>query len=409
MKKTFTSLSVALAFVMAFSCCAAIFASAEGKPAFGDGALFVFDVKAVNGVIEGEDCVICTTQEAYDACNPDYAVTLLLQEQEDGTFSVTSLPYFANGELPELTVGDGIVALVVHSAAWDLGMAEEYPNVTAKLAAQAVRMGMYFLFDGIDLAQGTGSGKAALYRGDAPAVPKGGVNVARGAKYVTSELFRQDDSYWWSPNEPIAYPDTDGVELTDGKFPSEVTGYNDPAFFGFRADSPDIAARGYAYIRVDLGNVYDLSALVLYVGTSRLSNGIYAPEAISFYAVEDMDGSNPVEIGTVCPYDDVTVPYIPCVLEAETKAQYIEIRMDPRNWLYVTEFEAYASGLMLGDVSGNGVIDSADYLLAKRAVLETYTLTEKNKFVADVNRDGEVNAHDYMLIKRHVLETFVIG
>lgn len=417
MKKTFTNLSVVfLAFVMAFSCCAAIFASAEGEPAFGEGAVFVFDVKAVNGVIEGEDCVICTTQEAYDACGPDWSVTILLQEQEDGKFLVVRPPYTAYGDVPELTVGDGTIALVVHSAAWDLSMAEEYPNVEAKLAAEAVRVGMCFMLDGIDLAEGTGSGRAALYQGQLgnSRVPTEGVNVARGAKYVTSDLFRQDDSFFWSPNEPVAYPDTDGVELTDGVFPSGEPTHYDPAYFGFRADSPDYVARGYAYIRVDLGKVYDLSALVLYVGTVRLNNGIFAPESVTFYAVGDMDGSDPVEIGTVYPYDDVTALYIPCVLEADVSAQFIEIRITERNWLFVTEFEAYASDagnpvLALGDLNGNGKIDSTDYLMLKRYCLDTFALTEEQIAAADVNRDGRVNALDYMMVKRAAMGTFVIG
>lgn len=417
MKRTISCLTaVFLALVMAFSCGAAVFASAEGEPAFGEGAIFVFDVKAVNGVIDGEDCVICTTQEAYDACNPDWAVTILLQEQEDGGFLVVSPPYTAYGEVPELTVGDGIIALVVHSAAWDLSMAEEYPNVEAKLAAEAVRVGMCFLLDGFDLAEGSGSGKAALYQGTLvnPEVPTEGVNVARGAKYVTSDLFRQDDSYFWSPDEPIAYPDTDGVELTDGIFPSGEPTHYDPAYFGFRADSPDYVERGYAYIRVDLGKVYDLSALVLYVGTSRLNNGIFAPETVTFYTVEDMDGSDPVEIGTVCPYDDITALYIPCVLEAEVSARFIEIRITDRNWLFVTEFEAYASdagapALSLGDLDGSGRIDATDYLLLKRYCIGTFVLTEEQMAAADINRDGKIDAVDYMLVKRAVLGTFVIG
>lgn len=235
------------------------------------------------------------------------------------------------------------------------------------------------------------------------------LNVARGAQYITSDLFRQNDWYQWSADAPIAYPDIDGVELTDGVFPSGEDDYSDPAYFGFRADSPDYVGRGYAYIRVDLGQEYDLSALVLYVGTSNLSNGIYAPADVSFYAVDDMKGSNPVLLGTVCPEDDDTVPYVPCKLETEATARFIEMQIHAVNWLFVTEFEAYAPGLTLGDLDGNGVINGLDYMMLKRCVLKTVELTPAQKIVGDINKDGDLTAIDYMYLKRHVLGTISIG
>lgn len=63
----------------------------------------------------------------------------------------------------------------------------------------------------------------------------------------------------------------------------------------------------------------------------------------------------------------------------------------------------------LGDLNGNGEIDAADYMLLKRFVLGTFTLTAEQEAAADVNHDGSINAVDYMLVKRHVLGTYVIG
>lgn len=61
-----------------------------------------------------------------------------------------------------------------------------------------------------------------------------------------------------------------------------------------------------------------------------------------------------------------------------------------------------------GDVSANGTVDSADYIMGKRYVLGSYSLTEQQFVQGDVNRDGMFNATDYLMIKRHVLGTYVI-
>lgn len=63
----------------------------------------------------------------------------------------------------------------------------------------------------------------------------------------------------------------------------------------------------------------------------------------------------------------------------------------------------------LGDINGDGNIDSTDYLLLKRFCLGSRDLTDEQKAVADVNKDGKINSLDYLMLKRHVLETYVIG
>lgn len=63
----------------------------------------------------------------------------------------------------------------------------------------------------------------------------------------------------------------------------------------------------------------------------------------------------------------------------------------------------------LGDLSGDGEIDTADCLLLKRYCLGTLKLTDEQQAVADVNKDGFIGAFDYLLIKRHILGTFKIA
>ena len=63
----------------------------------------------------------------------------------------------------------------------------------------------------------------------------------------------------------------------------------------------------------------------------------------------------------------------------------------------------------LGDLSGDGKINSVDYLLLKRCVLGTFKLTDEQFAAADINRDNKVNSIDYLLLKRHVLGTYKIA
>ena len=93
---------------------------------------------------------------------------------------------------------------------------------------------------------------------------------------------------------------------------------------------------------------------------------------------------------------------------------YCEAEELPDGWSYVWLGDCKAAvhwgyTPSLGDIDGNGVIGATDYLLLKRHVLGSLTLTETQKIAADVNGDNEISALDYMLVKRHVLGSFVIG
>ncbi|MDQ2086640.1 dockerin type I domain-containing protein [Herbivorax sp. ANBcel31] len=58
-----------------------------------------------------------------------------------------------------------------------------------------------------------------------------------------------------------------------------------------------------------------------------------------------------------------------------------------------------------GDVNGDGVVDSTDYILMQRYVLGIIDEfpSEVGKLAADVNRDGEVNSKDCAQIKKYIL------
>ncbi len=64
--------------------------------------------------------------------------------------------------------------------------------------------------------------------------------------------------------------------------------------------------------------------------------------------------------------------------------------------------------VVLGDIDGNGVIDTTDYLRVKSAFLEAMKLGDAQTIAADVDGNGTIDGTDYMRIKGHFLGTFEI-
>lgn len=135
---------------------------------------YVFTVKGVNVGITGEDAAVFTTQEAYEAGNPNWAITLVLEVLDNGTLKLKQAPVVGAGAVPaDVKIGDGVVALVVHSAGSDISAKDQYANVEGKLVAKEATAGMYIVLDGIDLDAGTGSGSASLYANAPEGTPAG--------------------------------------------------------------------------------------------------------------------------------------------------------------------------------------------------------------------------------------------
>nr|WHU52037.1 endoglucanase/dockerin fusion protein [synthetic construct] len=63
--------------------------------------------------------------------------------------------------------------------------------------------------------------------------------------------------------------------------------------------------------------------------------------------------------------------------------------------------------VLLGDVNGDGTINSTDLTMLKRSVLRAITLTDDAKARADVDKNGSINSTDVLLLSRYLLR--VIG
>jgi hypothetical protein len=62
-----------------------------------------------------------------------------------------------------------------------------------------------------------------------------------------------------------------------------------------------------------------------------------------------------------------------------------------------------ATKYKLGDVNGDGIINSSDYDLVRLSILGFESLTGDARKAADVNMDGNISIIDYSLIRLDVL------
>ncbi len=156
MKKT---IALLLACVLALSCAGALLAAAEtyedslylrenGEFACDVPYGYVWEVDYIDGVIIGEDVTICTTVDAYNKCNPKWAITNILQKQANGTYVAVRDSIVGSGSIPVIDLLEDQIAFVVHSA----GSVPEnclgsYENWVGKVVAVSVKKGDIFEID----------------------------------------------------------------------------------------------------------------------------------------------------------------------------------------------------------------------------------------------------------------------
>ena len=71
-------------------------------------------------------------------------------------------------------------------------------------------------------------------------------------------------------------------------------------------------------------------------------------------------------------------------------------------------YHLISESFLRGDLNTDHKVNAQDYMMLKRVVLGTHTISEKRNVLADVNADGKINAQDFLMVKRHVLGTFEI-
>ncbi len=317
------------------------------------GYTFVIDADKVIG---GEDNALIETVDEYNACNPNWAISVLLKPAGDlyEVVTVVATPGTAAAGIEKgIAIENGNIVLVAHSSAsysaedadpakdFDADGNYKYFNWQTKLAALALKAGdkvkvaddkssVYVLIPGVD---------------DKEEVPVKNVNVALNkTSYTTSQLFRQNEQWSWGDDSPIAYPDEDGKTLTDGVFAPaekhELYDANAGAWMGFHAQCPDYMENGYAWIKLDLGASYDITEVVLYTSSSLVS----VAKAAKVTVLVSADGETWNDFGEVEVVDDETKTVIKNSITGTANARYVQYKFTAvGHWLGVCEAEVYAN------------------------------------------------------------------
>ena len=298
--------------------------------------------------IGGEDNALIETVDEYKACNPNWAISVLLKPAGDlyEVVTVVVTPGSADKGIENgIVIENGNIVLVAHSSySHDKGT-----NFEGKLCALALKAGdkvkvaddkssVYVLIPGVDDKE-----ESVLVKGD---------NIA--GDYTITDQFRQggkDVNWGWDPNAPIAYPD-EGGSLTDGKVDTDATEnvYADAVWAGFSYLVPTYEGVGYHAITLDLGEAKDLYEVALYVATSKLSNGIGCTNStVQFFASNDGENWEAISDELV-PVDDATVNVVRVASKVSANAKYVQVRFARAGWLFISEVEVYEAVPASADV-----------------------------------------------------------
>ena len=189
---------------------------------------YVFNVKAVNGTIAGEDAVVITNNAAYEASNPKWAAHVLFAPTEDANVYeiIKAIPYAGgsgaqSGYDQGINFENGNILLLVHSSAsypaYEAdGVTLKYPNWESKVAAIALAntIGAKATLAGIDLEAGTVDNATVTIQKPEVEEPE---DVGPYNYGLNIEL---------SDNETLVIDEADAIELlTDGDWDLDAEGW----------------------------------------------------------------------------------------------------------------------------------------------------------------------------------------
>ena len=184
--------------------------------------------------------------------------------------------------------------------------------------------------------------KEPEYTKNPDALATEGNNVAAGKTYEISEQFRAggaDVGWGWDENAPISYPDNN-YELTDGYVPTGDDKYSADCWMALTQNTPSQTERGYGYIKIDLGEIYEISSVSL-ACLKDSGTGIACPRNVEIMISEDGENwysaTNLDFTSELDGMDDLTVHNISA--EVDVTARYVEIRLISYGWVFMGELE----------------------------------------------------------------------
>ncbi len=110
---------------------------------------------------------------------------------------------------------------------------------------------------------------------------------------------------------------------------------------------------------------------------------------------------------SVVTFDSVTARYVRVNMTKKDASKYCP-KIFELGVYCDAGFEPIVPEYTLGDVDGDGNINSTDCMQVRRYYLGLYEMTDTQKLAADVNGDNKINSTDFMRISRHFLGLFDI-
>ncbi len=155
-------LSVALTLVLCMSFSLSALAGEytileNGNAQYDTAVGYVFDIRAVNDKITGEDAVIMTSNDFTDRIG-SWSIWVIAEEIDDsGIYQAIRNAEPAQGTPPEIVLDENQILIAVHSSTSNPEEAakENWHNWEDKVAFMAVVSGDCFVFEGIDLDKAT--------------------------------------------------------------------------------------------------------------------------------------------------------------------------------------------------------------------------------------------------------------
>lgn len=152
------------------------------------------------------------------------------------------------------------------------------------------------------------------------------------------------------------------------------------------------------------GGVYVNAARVLVTFSGATANKYYLLTALDgegYPTVDNVIYMDQLEAGTS---GSVSFNVYPKELKSgQTYTVYLSSNDGVNNYQKVASFSYFApASYVLGDVNGDGEVESVDALRVLRGVAKQIILTSSEELAADANRDGEVESVDALRILRYV-------
>ena len=212
-----------------------------------------------------------------------------------------------------------------------------------------------------------------------------------------------DEVFWHDSDKPFGFAYGEMYMIKDNLV-YKVDAHNGSAVEVFEAGEKwwPISQNSYVNCRIGFGSYHDWlyynneHSIMRYNPLTNVEETFYTPEV--------NDGERVIGLYT----KDNEVHYLVSpTLYAADATEYVYLIEDGD--IDTPTPEDPQPEIIYGDVNGDELIDSVDYLLVKRACFGTYLLSNEEKVFANVNNDEKIDSVDYLLIKRIAFGTYSVA